>query len=101
MRTSSIGRISRSRTNLSILLCIAKRFCKYVNTYSIMRTIKNNIQDTGIRLRKEFIQLMKGGSPVDRVHYNVAERLFILGEGTNRSEEPSQTLCLNRALKDE
>lgn len=49
-----------------------------------MRTIKNNIQDTGIRLRNEFIQSMKGGSPVDQVHYNGAERLFVLGEGTGQ-----------------
>lgn len=65
-------------------LSIAKRFHKYMNTYSIMRTMKKNIQDTGIRLRKEFIQSVKGGSPVDRVHYSGAERLFILGAETGQ-----------------
>lgn len=51
--------------------------------------MKNNIQDTEVRLRKKVIQSIKGrGSGVarivDTVHYRGADRLFVPGEGTGQ-----------------
>lgn len=65
--------------------------------------MKNNIQDIGVRLRKEFIQSMKGRvSGVTRivgtVHYSGADRLC--PGGGNRRVKPSQNLCLSRVLPD-
>lgn len=70
--------------NLSILLSIAKRLHKYINTYGVMGTMIHNGQGTGVRPRKEPSQSMKGGGSgvsriVDTVHYNGADRLFVLG----------------------
>ena len=49
----------------------------------------NNVQDTGIRLRKKSIQSMKGRDSgvtriVDTVHYSGDGRLFALGVGTGQ-----------------
>lgn len=81
--------------NVSVLLSIAKGLHNYINTYSVMGTTINNVHDTGVRLRKESIQLMKGGGSgvtriVDTVHYSGADRLC--PGGGNRSEKPSQNL---------
>lgn len=88
-RASSIGRISGKKINLSIFLSIAKELQKHINTYNVMGTKINNVQDTGIRLRKKCIQSMKGGDSgvtrtVDIVHYSGYDRLFVLGVGTGQ-----------------
>lgn len=87
MGVSSTGRISGNRMNLSVLLSIAKGLHNYINTYSVMGTTINNVCDTGVRLRKEPIQSMKGGGlgvtrVVDTAHYSEADRLFVLEVGT-------------------
>ena len=86
---SSIGRISGKKINLSIFLSIAKELHKHINTYNVMGTKINNVQDTGIRLRKKCIQSMKGGDSgvtrtLDIVHYSGDDRLFVLGVGTGQ-----------------
>ena len=88
-RASSIGRISGKKINLSIFLSIAKELHKHINTYNVMGTKINNVQDTGIRLRKKCIQSMKGGDSgvtrtLDIVHYSGGDRLFVLGVGTGQ-----------------
>lgn len=74
--------------NLSIL-SIAEGLHNYINTYSVMGTMINNVRDTGVRLRKESIQSMKGGDSgvtrmVDTVHYSAVDRLFVLEVGTGQ-----------------